>query len=237
MSKPDGDEMSPQLRESIAPKDSRMYDLAATLFHSGNAFLGLIGLAIFVCGFTYLSRFVQFKRDYPPINAEIAVFEVSILGGLIFCLACMGVVAAILSQDCLQGGYVISLLPINGVQIYFGVAFSKWLADLKEQLSGIVRSHWDTRNADPHFWDDTQRHWNCCGLTTPLDWISYGHQRVPTSCCDILQSECDTFTAWQIGCETAFLQFTQCTVWMMTLSYFSIFLSVFCIVMLMLMRW
>lgn len=213
----------------------RLYDIAHILFQCSNALLCLNGIAIFVCGLTFLARFVQFKQEYPPIKAEYLVFVISMLGGFTCCLTCIGAVAALLRQDCLMGGYVIGLLPSSALQVYFAIEYSHSWNELRDLLRGIVRSKWDDRFTAQSFWDDTQQYWKCCGLQSSMDWIDVG-MLMPASCCDPLKYDCDQQHAYQTGCETEFVNFVRYAVWMMTMSYLALCMKVFCHAMLIVMK-
>jgi len=151
-----------------------------------NLLFVLAGIAFIVLGSLALNIGRQVGWMSSP--TAIGVFIIAI-GVIIFMIAFFGCCGAARESYCLIIAFTVSLSIVFVLQLTVGifgvVARNQIQTQVPALLNQTMNSYW-TSFASARTWDFVQTTFNCCGLSSPIDWqgrLANSSTTVPDSCC------------------------------------------------------
>ncbi|XP_037869114.1 leukocyte surface antigen CD53 [Bombyx mori] len=177
------------------------YTLAAV-----NGLFLLTGFLLLIVGVVILVQYSEYEVFVTQRFFTIPGFVIAT--GVIICIgSILGFYGAISEQFYFIAGYVmLSIVVLVFEIVIIIIAFALSNDAVSEIRAPMLQSHqlYESRRDIARLWDDLQMEFECCGVSSRLDYMS---SRIPVSCCHIDYGtispfECGAANAYTTGCAT-----------------------------------
>ncbi|XP_016942048.2 CD63 antigen [Drosophila suzukii] len=125
-----------------------------------------------------------------------------VIGSFIIVISFFGCWGALKENYCLVLSFSIMLAIIFILELAAGISGYVLRNDasklIQTSLTASLKEYGgDNQNATTRLWDDVQREFDCCGVTSYSDWnVTFSDDLLPISCCSVPVGAVGSFNCW-----------------------------------------